>query len=166
MPYNLLKKYNALLEIGGYNEHQRKQSLKGIFNRDIKDNPDFKFRSKQINPTPKDGEIPLETLFTHLTTEIVNKKTNKREFDRERSIRLHWVKHHINEKEKEGMLVFSIKDKTGIRTYIYDKREFYVIVLEPLRKKDEYYLLSAYHLRGKNKFKIENKYKRRLNELL
>jgi hypothetical protein len=160
MPFNLIKVYNQLLEIGSFNSYQRKESLKGIFNRDIKDNPNFKFRCKQINPTPKDGEIPMETLFTHLTTKIVDEKTKKREFERERSIRLHWVKHHIDEKEKEGMLVFSTKDKNGLRTYIYDKREFYVIVLEPYRNGTEYYLLSAYHLQGRDKYKIENKYKR------
>jgi len=64
------------------------------------------------------------------------------------------------------MPVFSAKDKGGIRTYIYDQTEHYVMVLEPLRKINEYYLLTAYHLKGKDNKKIENKYKRRrLTEL-
>lgn len=165
MSFNLIKVYNQLLEIGSFNETQRKKSLMGIFNRDVKNNPNFKFRTKQINPTPKDGEFPLDTLFKHLTTVIVDRKTRKREFERERSIRLHWIKHHINEKKKDEMLVFSTKEKDGVRTYIYDKKEFYVIILEPYRNGLEYYLLTAYHLRGKNRYKIENKYKRRLNEV-
>ncbi len=164
--FNLVKKYNQLLELDSLTPYIRKESLMGIFNRDVVENQSFKFRSRQINPTPKDGEIPMETLFTHLTTEVVDKKTKKREYERERSIRLHWLKHHIDEKEKEGMLVFSTKDKGGFRTYIYDKREFYVIILEPYRKTDEYYLLTAYNLQGKNKYKIENKYKRALKEVL
>jgi hypothetical protein len=39
-------------------------------------------------------------------------------------------------------------------------------VLEPKENKNEYFLLTAYYLRGRNKFKIEKKYKRRLKELL
>lgn len=44
---------------------------------------------------------------------------------------------------------FSVEEPDGIRTYIWDKDEDYVIVLEPLRNKDEYYLLTAITLRGK-----------------
>ncbi len=166
MPLNLLKKYNQLLDINGLSPDVRTVSLRAIFNRDIGLNQGFNFRSKIINPTPKAGEIPMDTLFIHLTKKIVDKKTRRREFDLHRSVRLHWVKHHINERERNGMLIFSCKDKKGFRTYIYDQNEFYTIVLEPLRKVNEYYLLTAYHLRGGDRFKIENKYKRKLHEVL
>ena len=167
MPFNLIKIYNDLLELAAYTPAKRKESLKKIFDRDIANNSKFSFRNKAIKPTPKDREVPMETLYSHLTTEITDKKTRKREFDMFRAVRLHWVKHHIEEKEKEGMLVFSAKDKNGFRTYIYDERELYVIVLEPGKKTGDYFLLSAYHLRGKNKFKIKNKYnRRRLEEVL
>lgn len=166
MPLNLLRQYNALLDFGGMNPYNRRNSLMGIFNRDIQNNPKFNFRGKAINPTPKDGEIPMETLFTHLTTEIIDLKTRAREFDHHRSVRLHWIKYHINERKTDDMLIFSCRDKDGNRTYIYDKIEFYVIVLEPKTKTNDYFLLTAYYLRGKDKFKIENKYKRRLDELL
>ena len=62
-----------------------------------------------------------------------------------------------------------VNEPHGIRTYIYDKEQYYVIVLEPLRKKDEYYLLTAYKLTGKDlkRNKILAKYNnRRLPELL
>ena len=55
MPFNLLKKYPELLEILHMNEHQRKESLMRIYKRDIEDNPNFKFREKQIYPTKSDG---------------------------------------------------------------------------------------------------------------
>lgn len=51
MPFNLLKKYPELLEILHLNEHQRKKSLMGVYKRDIEDNPNFKFREKQIYPS-------------------------------------------------------------------------------------------------------------------
>lgn len=161
MPYNLLKKYNALLELDSMGQQERTASLKRIFERDFVKNENFKFRNKKLNPTPKDGKISMETLFTHLTTCEVNTAEKKREYDRHRSIRLHWIKYHIEEQKKDNVYIFSAKDKDGIRTYIYDIKEFYVIVLEPLRDSAEYYLLSAYYLRGKDKFKIENKYKKR-----
>lgn len=167
MPLNLLKKYNHLLEFGAYNEYQRKQSLRAVFDRDITNNTNFKFNSKAIQPTPKDGVIKMDTLYTHLTTVITDYKTKKREFDRYRSERLHWVKFHIDGKKEDDVLHFSVKEPEGIRTYIYDKAEKYVIVLEPLRKVEAYYLLTAYHLHGKDakRNKILKKYKRRLNEL-
>ena len=168
MPLNLLKKYNDLLDIGAYNEFHRKESLQAIFDRDIAQNNNFKFNQKRIQPTPLDDEIKMSTLFTHLTTVITDYNTKQREFDIHRSVRLHWVKHHIDVKKHGDMLYFSVQEPQGNRTYIYDKAEKYVIVLEPLRKVDEYYLLTAYKLTGKDskRNKILKKYRRRLNELL
>lgn len=168
MPFNQLKRYNDLLDITGMSPHNRNTSLRGVFDRDITNNASFKFRTKQITPTPLDGQITMDALFRHLTTVMVDKKTRAREYDVYRSQRLHWVKYHIEEKKKENMLVYSVKEPDGNRTYVYDKDEKYVIVLEPLRNKDEYYLLSAYYVRGKDakRNKFEKKYKRRLAELL
>lgn len=168
MPLNLIKKYNHFLDLISLNERQRMQSLWGVFNQDIVNHPNFNFRTKKIIPTPADGAIKMETLFTHLTTVIVDKGTRKREFDMSRSLRLHWIKFHIEEQKQDEMLHFSVQEPEGIRTYIYDKIEKYVVVLEPLRDKNEYYLLSAYHLTGKDapRDKIIKKYKRKLNEVL
>lgn len=168
MPFNLLKTYNQLLELNGFNPQQRKASLMGVFNRDITNNPSFTFKGKQITPTPKDGEIKMSTLFTHLTTVITDKVTRQREFEMKRSIRLHWIRFHIDENKKDNMLVFSVKEREGIRTYIYDEDESYVIVLEPLRKKGEYYLLTAFYVEGKDskRKKYQKKFKRRLDEVV
>lgn len=168
MPFNQLKRYNDLLDITGMSTQNRNTSLRGVFDRDITNNSNFKFRTKQITPTPLDGQITMDTLFRHLTTVMVDKKTRAREYDVHRSQRLHWVKYHISETKKDNMLVYSVKEPDGNRTYIYDKDEKYVIVFEPLRNRDEYYLLSAYYVRGKDakRNKFEKKYKRRLAELL
>jgi hypothetical protein len=168
MPLNLIKTYNSHLDIGGLSEYNRNKSLQGVFNRDITNNTNFKFRDKQITPTPAEGIIKMETLFTHLTTVIVDESTRKREFDIHRSCRLHWVRHHIDQNKKDNMLLFSVNEPNGNRTYLYDKDENYVIILEPLRNKKEYYLLTAYYLTGKDakRDKILRKYMRRLNEVL
>lgn len=168
MPLNLLKRYNELLDLLTLTEYQRKQSLLGVFNRDIVNNTNFKFKTKQILPTPAEGIISMETLFSHLITVIVDKATRRREFEIHRSQRLHWIRHHIEEKKSDNMLLFSVKEPEGIRTYIYDIDEKYVIILEPLRNKNQYYLLTAYHLMGKDaqRDKILNKYKRKLDEVL
>ena len=168
MPFNLLVKYNSLLSIEGMTVPQRKKSLKGVFDRDIRNNSDFSFRKKKINPTTADGEDSMERLFKHLTTVITDKKNRRRDFENSRSIRLHWIKYHLEELKKENIYVFSVEEPEGKRTYIYDKEEEYIIVLEPLRMKPEYFLLSAYHLEGKDKArnKMMKKYGRRLQELL
>ncbi len=167
MPYNLLKKYNQILELDSFSESERIKSLMGIFHRDFTNNLKFNFRKKLIKPTPLDGEIKMSTLYTHLTCGIEDKAKRNRVFDIHRSKRLHWVRYHIEEQKKDNMLIFSVKEPDGLRTYIYDIDEKYVIVLEPLRKKHEYYLLSAYNVRGKDaaRKKFEKKYKRKLNEL-
>ena len=61
------------------------------------------------------------------------------------------------------MLYFSVAEPRSTRTYIYDIDERYVIVLEPQRNGSSYYLLTAYHLEGKDaaRDKIMNKYRRR-----
>lgn len=166
MPLNLLKKYNALLDIVGMEPRERDKSLLAVFNRDIADNPYFAFRGKRINPTPADGDIAMAVLFTHLTTRTVNNE-KKREFEIQRSIRLHWIKHHTSEQSKEKITVFSVQEPQSIRTYIYDKVEDYVIVLEPLRKKAEYFLITAFKLEGKDRKRnsIMKKYGRRLDEV-
>jgi hypothetical protein len=158
MPTNLLKKYPELLEIMHLSESQRTTSLLGIFNRDIRDNSNFKFRSKQIRPILIDGEASIGNLFNHLTREEVdeidqNGKTFKRRiFEKDRSMRLHWIKFHIDENKKNNMEIFSIierdpkKRKDVTLTYIYDLEQEYVIVLEPQRSKLDYYLLTAYYL--------------------
>lgn len=167
MPINLIKVYNQLLELGSLTELERNTSLRSVFNRDIAQNKNFKFRSKKIRPTPAEGQDTMDRLFRHLTTVITDKTTKHREFDKSRSIRLHWIKYHIDENKKDNMYVFSVTEREGVRTYIYDEDERYVIILEPLRKEDEYYLLTAYHLEGKDKArdKIMRKYNRRLPDI-
>ena len=61
MPTNLLRQYPELLEIAHLSPSARKISLRGVFDKDISNNTFFKFRKKQINPTSKDGEIPVDT---------------------------------------------------------------------------------------------------------
>lgn len=169
MPFNLIKKYNELLDILSFDEKDCKESLRGIFNRDIRNNKRFLFRGKPIYPTPKnDGEDSMGNLFNHLTRKKVDKDECHREFDRNRSVRLHWIKYHIEENKKEKMLYFSVNEpRRKIRTYIYDKDEKYVIILEPLRNKTAYYLLTAYPLMGKDaaRNKILKKYKTKLDEV-
>lgn len=167
MPHNLMKAYNELLDLTAYSESQRNESLKRIFNRDIAGNSDFSFKTKKINPTSAEGEDTMERFFRHLTTKITEKSINKREFDMSRSRRLHWIKYHVEELKKDNMKVFSVQEPQGIRTYIYDMDEHYVIILEPLRNKDEYYLLTAYYLEGKDaaRNKMDKKYGRRLDVL-
>ena len=105
----------------------------------------------------------MENLFTHLITKVVDHDTNHREFDMSRSQRLHWIKYLVGENKKENMLYFSVDEGRSYRTYIYDMDEKYVIVLEPLRNNTAYYLLTAYHLEGRDaaRNKILNRYNRR-----
>jgi len=177
--FNLLKKYNALLEVDMMTPRERTASLRGVFNRDIQNNAAFAFRSKKIYPIPAEGMDKVELLFSHLTTKVTDKETQHREYDRERSIRLHWIKHHVDEQKKDDMLVYSTINGRDKRTYIYDKVEKYVIVLEPKEAKKVndrneeylykyYYFLTAYKLEGKDakRNKIERLYQRRNATLL
>lgn len=177
--FNLLKQYNALLELDDLTVPQRIKSLRGVFDRDIPNNPNFSFRMKKIYPIPADGANKVDLLFSHLTTKVVDPKTQHREYDRSRSVRLHWLRYHIEEHKQTEMLIFSTQKGRERRTYVYDKVEKYVIVLEPKEetKLDEqgkeyaykyYYLLTAFRLEGKDlhRNKIEKLYTKRHEELL
>lgn len=169
MPFNLLKKYNDLLEIGAMSPRDRVKSLRGVFDRDIYNNPKFSFRKKPIYPTPKEnGDLKMNILFDHLTRREIDKETKSREFDNDRAQRLHWIRFHIEEKKRDEMLIYSVRERNGLRTYIYDKVENYVVILEPLRTLDAYYLLTAYPVKGKDakRNKFVKKYKRRETNLL
>lgn len=158
MPTNLLKKYPELLDIVSLSEPQRTKSLLGVFNRDIQNNPNFKFRSKQLRPILVDGAASMGNLFNHLTREEIveenaeGKKFKKRIFEKDRSMRLHWIKFHIEERKNNNIEVFSIlerdiKSRKNVKiTYIYDLDQKYVIVLEPQRSGLDYYLKTAFYL--------------------
>jgi hypothetical protein len=177
MATNLLKIYNEFLEIVHLSEPERKKSLKDIFNRDISNNQDFAFRRKVIRPLKIDGQESMDTLFSHLTCESKEVKDEKgrkykqRIFDIDRSKRLHWIWHHIQEKDKDKIDVFSYQDrvngKNKIRTYIYDFVEKYVLILEPQRSQTDYYLLTAYYLtKEKGGIRqIEKKREKRLDKV-
>lgn len=158
MPLNLIKQYSNLLEIMHLSEDQRRNSLLGIFNRDISQNSSFIYNYKAIRPVTKhDGISAMQTLFHHLTTEEIEVEEEgiilkRRTFEMDRSVRLHWIKHLLNTSTSGNICVFSLKErdhvkrKDVIRTYIYDREQFYIIVLEPQRNNTDYYLLTAYHL--------------------
>lgn len=158
MPYrNLTKIYPNLLEIMVMSELYREISLKMIYDRDILNNENFKFRGKQIYPTKMDHKIDINRNFMHIiteTTKCFDERRNtyyvKREFEKDRSERLHWIKEHI--KESIGnLIIFSSlerdkqKRKDVTRTYVYNKEKKYIVVLEPQRT-NSYYLLTAYYI--------------------
>lgn len=164
---NLLKTYPAFLDLNGLTEHSNRPALYPVFQRDFINNPiPIRFLRKPVYPISKEGQEPMETLYRHLTTVVTDKKTRQREFESARSIRLHWVLFHINQTAPGNIDIFSVEDAEGKRTYIYDTKEKYVVILEPLRDGTAYYLLTAYYLRGGDGKKIENKRKRKLPQVL
>lgn len=177
MPFNLLKKYPQLLELGYLNEQQRTESLLRVFKRDIEENSGLNFRTKTIRPV-KGEEPDMVILFRHLTTEEIEievedgTKYRKRIFEKDRSQRLHWVRYHLEENKKENVEIFSVEErdqnkrKDIIRTYIYDMEQKYIIVLDPQRTQRDYYLITAYHLnKDYGEKKIKKLMKRRLPEV-
>jgi hypothetical protein len=171
MPLNLIKAYSSLLEIGYLNSIQRNTSLMGVFSRDIENNVNFKFRTKQIRPIKKEGHPPMQTLFTHLTTredkDEKGKKLGTRSFELARAIRIHWIKFHIEEQKKESVEIFSYQDridgKNIIRTYIYDVEQEYVLILEPQNSEIDYFFITAYYCNEPGgKRQIEKKLSKKL----
>lgn len=181
MPLNKLKKYPELLILNSLDEKARTQSLRGIFDRDITNNENFSFNGKRIYPIKSDGKLDMDREFMHLTTEEIEetdengKVTKHRVYDGFRSERLHWIRPHVEQQIKDSnIIVFSVKERNVrkridvYRTYIYNKTQKYVIVLEPqTRNGNAYYLLTAYYLNKKYGVKqIEKKLKAKLDEIL
>ena len=181
MSFNLLKRYPDLLEIGHMSPFERTQSLKGVYQRDIENNDRFYFLGKRIYPIKSEGQVDMDRQFTHLTCEEINEEDENghivrhRVFDKYRSERLHWIKTHTDEATNEnGIEIFSLVERDRrkrmdvARTYIYNKKQKYVIVFEPQKRNGaSYYLLTAYYLNKEYGVKqIENKLKKRLDEVL
>jgi len=154
---NLIKEYDTFLDLMGMNEPQAKTSLRRIFDRDIQNNENFNFQKKVIRPLKIDGRASLDTVFGHLTTTRVpveenGRKFEKSVFDPHRSIRLHWVRFHIDRGAHEEVKIFSVEErdpierKDVINTYIYNIDKKYVVVLRPQNSDQDYYLLTAYYL--------------------
>jgi len=159
MPSNLLKIYNQLLELLYPSLIQNIRSIRRVFDRDFVQLLQIKLRAVPILPTTAEGEDTMDRLFRHLTTHIIDEKTRKREFEADRSVRIHWIRFHLEEKAPDKLIIFKVTDEN--RVYVLDKAEKYVIVLEPLRNKEAYYLLTAYHLLPANYKKIMKKYEKR-----
>lgn len=73
---------------------------------------------------------------------------------------------------KDNIEIFSVKTRDQkkrqdiIRTYIYDKEQKYVIVLDPHRSRRDYYLLTAYHLnKGYGEKQLLKKLKNKLPDI-
>lgn len=163
MPFNLLKTYNYLLDLDFYTQPKRKESLQRIFDRDFI-NSKNELNGKLIIPTPKDGITTMDVLLNHLTTKTENKDIASRIYDPDRSKRIHWIKHHFRNPNEPYIDIFSVKDKSGIRTYIFNESESYVIILEP-KNKDTYFLITAYYIKGGDSKKIKSKKNRQLDRV-
>ncbi len=159
MPNNLLKIYNERLDLLYTTDRQNIASVRAVFNRDFQSILYLRFKQVVVKPTLADGENTMDRLFRHLTTVIVDEKTRKREFETERSIRLHWIKYHLEEKKHTNVIVFSVADEK--RIYVLDKDERYIIVFEPLRDRTGLFLLTAYYLEASRYKSIMKKYEKR-----
>lgn len=180
MPLNLIKHYPDLLDIRGMSEAERLRSLRGVFDKDITNNTDFRFRGKKVYPIKTDGKVDMDREFMHVTTERIEIVENgrmikKNVFDFDRSERLHWIKPHTETQIKDSdIIVFSLwernkeKRKDVLRTYIYNKNRKYVVVFEPLQRNgNAYFLLTAYYLNLDYGVKmIEKKLKKKLEVIL
>jgi hypothetical protein len=158
MPLNLLKTYNDVLDLIYSTDRRNIESIRGVFNRDFVNEQPF-FRSSLIRPTTAEGEDTINRLFRHLTTVITEESTNRREFDSDRSIRMHWIKYHLSESKTTNMLLFTVDDER--RSYILDRDEHYVIVLEPSRADNSFFLLTAYKLMPSRYKGLMKKYEKR-----
>lgn len=172
--FNILKRYPELLDLIGLDENERNRDLQLIFKRDIEDNSNFSFRSWPIYPIKAQGEADMGRLFKHLTCEeimVANEDGMSypmRVFEMARSQRLHWINHHMKEMTPKNLDVFTVEERDAKKrkvrkTYIYDKVEEYVIVLEQQRTK-AFYLLTTYHLNKEyGKKAIAKKMKKRIS---
>jgi len=157
MSLNLLKQYNSLLEFLYFKDVENMASFRRVFNKDFVDN-ELIIRGIRVIPTQADGEDTMDRLFRHLTTKITDESTKKREFDSDRTIRIHWIRNHIEGKKSDN-IIFTVPNEK--RIYILDKQERYVIIFEPSRNSQELFLLTAYKLLPANYKNIMTKYEKR-----
>lgn len=158
MMFNQNKMYPELLDIISYSPNARMEVLRKIYERDIQENDKFKFRGVQIFPVKSDGKDEMDRSFRHLTTREFEKYDEEgkyigkgREFDMDRSRRLHWVLFHVLESKPDVIDIFTIvkrdqkKRRDVKRIYIFDEYQKYVIIMER-QGSNRLFLLTAYYL--------------------
>lgn len=158
MPTNQLVIYNRLLELLHGTPARNIASIRAVFNRDFVEGPVITFYKLPILPRPTEDSSPIEQLFWHLTTVEVDNRVKKRAFDTNRALRIHWIKHHLITRV-HNTLYFKVKDEN--RVYILDQDEKYLVVLDPSRAKNAFYLLTAFHLGDSGFRKVLKKYEKR-----
>lgn len=159
MSRNQAKTYNQLLELYNPLPMDNLRSIKMVFSRDFLNPFNIKLRGYNVKPTYSDNQDTLERVFTHLTTVITDQKTRRREFDVLRAVRLHWIKHHLEEKLPEVLKIFTVIDEN--RFYVLDLAEKYVVVLEGHVKTKDFFLLTAYYLEDSRFRNLMTKYEKR-----
>ena len=154
-----MKKYPELLELSGSEQDNWASLSRGLLSEMFKIIPILYSRDR-IYPIKCEGLMDLERLFKHLThraehfIDDAGRVYEKRIYDARRSERLHWIRHHVEEKSPDCLEVFTVterdtaKHRDVTKTYLYDAGEHYVIVLEHQRK-GGYYLLTAFYLSEK-----------------
>jgi hypothetical protein len=156
MPANLIKTYNQLLDLLYPTFKKNLESIRKVFDRDFTPG-DISFNTYPVSPAPKEGQDKMEILFSHLTTEVIDEATRKRTFEQSRAVRLHWVRYHLEESKQFN--AYEVDEDNKV--YIVNKAEKYVVILEWLRNKTRFYLLTAYPLYPNNYKKILTRLEKR-----
>ena len=153
MPFNLLKKYPEATGNPAFGE-TRAQRLHyiGCIAGTSKTTKRSSFREKRVYPIKSDGEIDMQREFMHLTTTddkgSGRRCDEKRVFEPDRFPRLHWIRHHIEERTSHVLEIFSCEErdmkhqKNIYRTYVYDMAGMW----SSSNHSNGYYLLTAYYL--------------------
>lgn len=175
--FNQVKIYAELLDFIGMSNSEVQTSLRRVFNRDIQDNNNFSFEGKVIRPLKVEGQASMDTVYGHLTTHRIEVeedgvKFKRSIYDQHRSVRLHWLRFHIDRGAHQEVEIFSVRErdpdlrKDMINTYVYNASQRYVIVLQLQDSELDYYLLTAYYLNEKwGPKSIEKKIKQKLEKV-
>ncbi|MES2286842.1 MAG: hypothetical protein V4547_14225 [Bacteroidota bacterium] len=137
-------------------------ALMPVFLRDMVDHPCMHFNGKPIVYVR--GPLDAQRAFNHLTKK--EEDGGRKYFDFDRAKRLHWVKYFLEKGlTKNKFWVFSyVHPKHGLRTYIYHKKLKFVVILEP--SPNEYFLVSAFYVKGTGIESMEKKFANKLPNLM
>jgi len=111
----------------------------------------------QINPKEDNKEFS----YWHITHE--GKIESEREFAPRRCERIAWIRAIIENVNDPSVTIWDYKEGKGkIRTYIWLEEYDYIVILEKSRKKDKYFLVTAFYFEGNSTYRnLERKYDQR-----
>ena len=158
--------FSSVINLEDKNNDEIIELLYEIFKNDFIDNRTYLAEEIYIDPISNDIEpsVNKEKIFWHIITRV-HQKSKKREFDKERAIRIKWIKSIIlNYADTQIKLFYNYEKNNKIRLYLWAYNVDFVVIIQKLGKRSSYLVTSFYIDKNYNRNIYQKRYESYINK--